>query len=120
MIADLAAQLPHVVPKHGAKILAQWFGVSIRTGKRYISHPELFPKSKAERLLAFLEEQDREAERRAKARREERERLADQLRQVMGLSGPGLPGAPDRLSGGDMGSAVERLGPVGSQEGDRE
>jgi len=119
MIADLAAQIPQVVPKHGAKILAQWFGVSVRTGKRYISHPELFPRSRVEQLLAFLEEQDREAERRAQERREERERFANQLRQAVGLVGPVIPGAPDRLPGRDMGSAVDRAGQMGAQEGDR-
>jgi DNA-binding transcriptional MerR regulator len=116
VIAELAAQLPQVLPKNGAKLVARALGVSIRTGKRYINHPELFPRSRVEQLLAFLEEQDREAERRARERREERERLANQFRQAVGLLGPELPGAHDRLPGRDVGGAVERSGSVVPQE----
>lgn len=100
MTAALAQWAREIVPRDTAKWYARVLGCSIRSGKRYAAHPELFPRSRAEQLLLALEREEAELEARREARREAREAVKREARAALGLDGPRLDMHADRLGAG--------------------
>ena len=90
MTVALAQWAAEVIPRDRAKWFANALGVSVRTGKRYAAHPELFPRSRAEQLLIALEREEAELEARRALRREAREAVKREVRAELGLDGPRL------------------------------
>jgi hypothetical protein len=97
MTAVLAQWAAEIVPRDRAKWFSRVLGCSVRTGKRYAAHPELFPRSRAEQLLIALELEEAELEARRVARRAAREAVKCEIRAELGLDGPRLDMYADRL-----------------------
>jgi hypothetical protein len=112
MAASLAREY---APRHTAKWFARVLGCSVRSGKRYSTHPELFPRSRAEELLAALEAEEAEMERRRAERRAQLEALRNELTANLGMGGARLPlsrpGVAGRRMGGDVGEGRTVLPP---------
>lgn len=90
MSAALAMLAREVVPRHLPKWYARVLGVSVRTGKLYSAHPELFPASRSEQLLIALEREETRLEARRIARAAKREALKREIRAALRLDSAGL------------------------------
>jgi hypothetical protein len=105
-----AAALATLARDYQPRDLAKWFaralGCSIRSGKRYAAHPELFPKTRVEDLLLALEAEDAAAEERRTRRREQFEGIRRELSVHLGLDDGRLPLPRDRMARGSLGGAV--------------
>lgn len=117
MSATLVEQFIELKPKHTAKWFARLLGVSVRTGKRYATHPELFPESRAVELLVAIEREERRLEARREERRMAREAVRREIEAALGVDGPGVDllagrdrGGPDLGAPGRMGASLPDAG----------
>jgi hypothetical protein len=104
--AELAAMVHEYWPRFTAKKLARVLGCSIRSGKRYAAHPELFPRSRAEELLAALEAEEAAMEERRIKRQQQLEGVRRELMAQLGLDGPRIPLPRGRMAGRRVGGTV--------------
>lgn len=105
MATALISQFREIVPKHTAKLLAGAVQCSIRSAKRYLAEPELFPSTRAVDLLRAIEQEERRLDFRREQRQQRREAVAREIHARMGLdrAGGNLFGAGERL-GSDLGT----------------
>lgn len=90
MSTTLVEQFCELKPKHTAKWFARLLGVSVRTGKRYASNPELFPEARVVELLSAIEREERRLEHRRRKRLLEREAVRREIQAVIGLDRAGM------------------------------
>jgi hypothetical protein len=90
MTAAAASLLRDYFPRHAAKKVARALGVSFQSGRRYVEHPDLFPTSRTEQLLALLKEEQALMEQRVEERRRRLEAIEHEFMASIGMAGSGL------------------------------